>query len=104
MLKLKNGEIENYFNPSSDILLYNALLERLKEYNGKAQDAFKEPFYKPKSDGSQGPLVKKVKVIEKSTLSVSVHNGTAIANNDSMVRTDVFYVDGEGYYLVLKYK
>lgn len=99
-LKLKNGEIENYFNPSSDMLLYNALLERLKEHNGKAEDAFKEPFYKPKSDGSQGPLVKKVKIIEKSTLSVAVHNGTAIADNDSMVRTDVFYVEGEGYYLV----
>lgn len=99
-LKLKDGEIENYFNPSSDILLYNALLERLKQFNGDAKAAFEERFYKPKSDGSQGPLVKKVKIIDKSTLTVAVHNGTAIADNDSMVRTDVFYVEGEGYYLV----
>lgn len=99
-LKLKDDEIENYFNPSSDILLYNALVERLKEFNGDAKAAFSEKFYKPKSDGSRGPLVKKVKVIEKSTLTVPVHDGTAIADNDSMVRTDVFYVEGEGYYLV----
>lgn len=99
-LKLKDGEIENYFNPSSDILLYDALLERLKQFNGDAKSAFAEKFYKPKSDGSQGPLVKKVKIINNSTLSVPVHNGTAIAENDSMVRTDVFYVEGEGYYLV----
>ncbi|MDO5124473.1 MAG: type II CRISPR RNA-guided endonuclease Cas9 [Eubacteriales bacterium] len=99
-LKLKNGEIENYFNPSSDILLYDALLERLKQFGGDAKAAFKENFYKPKSDGSKGPLVRKVKIIEKSTLTVTVHNGTAIADNDSMVRTDVFYVEGEGYYLV----
>ncbi|MGN1139116.1 MAG: type II CRISPR RNA-guided endonuclease Cas9 [Ruminococcus sp.] len=99
-LKLKNGEIENYFNPSSDILLYNALLERLKQFNGDAKSAFEEDFYKPKSDGSRGPIVKKVKIIEKSTLTVPVHNCTAIADNDTMVRTDVFYVDGEGYYLV----
>lgn len=99
-LKLKDGEIENYFNPSSDILLYNALLERLKQFNGDAKAAFEEKFYKPKSDESKGPLVKKVKIIEKSTLTVPVHNGTAIADNDSMVRTDVFFVEGEGYYLV----
>lgn len=102
-LKLKDGEIENYFNPSSDILLYNALLERLKQFNGDAKAAFSEKFYKPKSDGSRGPLVKKVKIIEKATLTVPVHNGTAIAKNDSMVRTDVFYVEGEGYYLVPVY-
>ena len=99
-LKLKDGEIENYFNPSSDILLYNALLKRLKQFNGDAKAAFAEEFNKPKSDGSKGPRVKKVKIIEKSTLTVPVHNGTAIADNDSMVRTDVFYVEGEGYYLV----
>ena len=102
-LKLKDGEIENYFNPSSDILLYNALLERLKQFNGDAKAAFEEDFYKPKSNGSKGPLVKKVKIVEKSTLTVPVHNGTAIADNDSMVRTDVFYVEGEGYYLVPVY-
>ncbi|MEE1218312.1 MAG: type II CRISPR RNA-guided endonuclease Cas9 [Ruminococcus sp.] len=99
-LKLKNGEIEGYFNPSSDVLLYNALLERLKEFNGNAEEAFKDGFYKPKADGSQGPLVKKVKIMEKATLSVDVHNKTAIADNDSMVRVDVFFVENEGYYLV----
>lgn len=99
-LKLKNGEIDGYFNPSSDILLYNALKERLAMYGGDGKKAFEEPFYKPKSDGSRGPLVKKVKIINKSTLSVPVLNGTAIADNGSMVRVDVFYVEGEGYYLV----
>ena len=99
-LKLKNGEIEGYFNPASDMLLYNALKERLAMYGGSGSKAFTEPFYKPKSDGTQGSLVKKVKVMNKSTLSVSVQNKTAIADNGSMVRVDVFYVEGEGYYLV----
>lgn len=99
-LKLKNGEIDGYFNPSSDTLLYNALKERLAMFGGDGKKAFEEPFYKPKSDGSRGPLVKKVKIINKSTLSVPVLNKTAIADNGSMVRVDVFYVEGEGYYLV----
>lgn len=102
-LKLKNGEIEGYFNPASDMLLYNALRERLAMYDGDGKKAFAdstEPFRKPKSDGTPGPIVKKVKVMGKSTLSVPVQGGTAIADNGSMVRVDVFFVEGEGYYLV----
>ena len=102
-LKLKNGEIEGYFNPDSDVLLYNALKARLAQFGGDGKKAFAEPFYKPKADGSQGPLVKKVKIINKSTLSVPVHGGTAVADNGSMVRVDVFYVKNEGYYLVPVY-
>jgi CRISPR-associated endonuclease Csn1 len=99
-LKLKNGEIENYYNPDSDRLLYEALKARLQEFNGNAEKAFAEPFYKPKRDGSQGPQVKTVKLVEKTTLNVPVQNNQAVADHDSMVRVDVFYIDGDGYYLV----
>ena len=99
-LKLKDGEIENYYDPSSDRLLYEALKERLLAFSGDAQKAFTEPFHKPKSNGTPGPLVKKVKLMEKSSLNVAVHEGKAVADNDSMVRADVFYVEGDGYYFV----
>jgi CRISPR-associated endonuclease Csn1 len=100
-LKLdKDGEIADYYNPSSDVLLYDALRARLLAHGNDAKKAFAEPFYKPKSDGTSGPLVKKVKIEEKSTLAVPVHGGTAVADNDSMVRVDVFHIDGDGYYLV----
>ena len=115
-LKLdKDGEIDGYFNKECDMLLYNAIKERLsnaekttlkklKEKNSEfakrvAEKAFAEPLYKPINGGTNGHLVKKVKIIEKSTLNVSVHGGKGRADNDSMVRTDVFYVDGK-YYLV----
>lgn len=94
-------KIENYYNPQDDRLLYTALLSRLIEYDGKAEKAFAEPFYKPKSDGSKGPLVKKVKKIEKSTRMVPLdQGGKSVATKGSMIRVDVFYVDGKGYYLV----
>ena len=100
-LKLdKEGEIANYYTPESDTILYNALKERLRAYDNKPAKAFAEPFYKPKADGTPGPLVKKVKVYEKSTLNVAVQQNTAVADNDSMVRVDVFHVKGDGYYLV----
>lgn len=93
-LKLKDGEIEGYYNPSSDRLLYEALKKRLEQFGGKGKDAFKEPFHKPKSDGSPGPIVKKCKVLDKINLAVQVHGGNgATANaNGSMIRVDIFKV------------
>lgn len=99
-LKLKGGEIENYYAPDSDRLLYEALKARLTAFGGNAAKAFAEPFYKPKSDGSPGPLVRKVKLSEPATLTVPIHDGAGVADNDSMVRIDVFFVPGDGYYFV----
>lgn len=99
-LKLKNGVIENYYAPESDRLLYEALVCRLQQFDGDGKKAFIEPFYKPKSDGTQGPLVKKVKLWEPTTLNVPLHQGKGIANHDTMVRVDVFYVEDDGYYVV----
>ena len=100
-LKLdKDGEIANYYMPQSDRLLYEALKEQLMKYGGEGAKAFTQPFHKPKSDGTPGPIVNKVKLCEPTTLHVPVLKGTGVADNDSMVRIDVFYVEGEGYYFV----
>jgi CRISPR-associated endonuclease Csn1 len=99
-LKLgSDGEIIGYYNPSSDMLLYNALKKRLRLFNNDAKKAFQEPFYKPTSTGENGPLVKKVKIVEKMTLGVSVLNGKAVANNGEMIRIDVF-VKNNKYFFV----
>ena len=98
-LKLnKFGEIEGYYNPASDTLLYDALLARLKAFGGDGAKAFAQPFYKPKKDGTPGPRVDKVKICEKATVGLPVRDG--IAANGSMVRIDVFYVEDDGYYFV----
>ena len=98
----KDGEIKNYYKPESDKLLYSALLDRLKAFDGDGEKAFPEgfEFHKPKADGSEGPVVKKVKLIEKSTLNVEARSEKGVADNGSMVRIDVFFVEGEGYYFV----
>ena len=97
-LNKKTGEIEKYYAPESDRLLYEALKKRLKEFDGNAEKAFAEPFYKPKRDGTRGPLVKKVKLYEKKTITVPVGGGNA--DNGSMIRVDVFYMEDDGYYYV----
>ena len=97
-LNKKTGEIEKYYAPESDRLLYEALKKRLEEFDGNAKEAFAKPFYKPKRDGTRGPLVKKVKLYEKKTITVPVNGGNA--DNGSMIRVDVFYMEDEGYYYV----
>lgn len=102
-LKLKDSEIEGYYNPSSDKILYDALKRRLEQFGGDGNKAFKDPFYKPKSDGTPGPEVKKVKIMTKSSLNVAVNQGKGVADNGSMVRIDVFGVEERGknaYYFV----
>lgn len=102
-LKLKNGKIEGYYElKSSDTLLYNALLQRLNEFGGDAKAAFADEFHKPKADGTPGPIVKKVKIKKPSSSNVKARNknGLGVAENSSMIRIDVFYVENEGYYFV----
>lgn len=98
-LKYKNGEIVGYYNPESDLLLYTELCKRLAEYNGDAKKAFSNPIYKPTAEGKPGPIVKKVKILEKSTLGVAVHGGKGYASNGSMVRIDIFKKDGKHYFV-----
>ncbi|MDO4936051.1 MAG: type II CRISPR RNA-guided endonuclease Cas9 [Phascolarctobacterium sp.] len=96
----KDGEIEDYYNLKDDLLLYNALKVRLQEHNGKGKEAFSEsePFYKPKSDGTPGNLVKKVKKINNMTV---IPVGTrGYAKNGDMIRIDVFLTEEDGYYFV----
>ena len=96
-----DGEIENYYNPSSDMLLYEALKARLAACGGKGELAFADgEFHKPKADGTPGPIVKKVKVTAASSAVVAVQEHTGVAENETMVRCDVFYIDGDGYYFV----
>lgn len=98
-LKLdKNGEIKDYYDPSSDRLLYEALQAQLAQFGGDGKKAFTRPFHKPKKDGTPGPIVNKVKTFKKSSLNVAACGG--IADNGVMVRIDVFHVEDEGYYFV----
>jgi len=97
-LKLdKNEEIKNYYNPHSDIKLYEALKTQLQKHGGNGEEAFKEPFYKPAALGKPASQVKKVKIIDKSNLNVKVGNG--IAANGDMLRIDIFK-RSDGYYWV----
>lgn len=98
-LKLKDGEIENYNEQAKkdDRLLYEALRDRLKEFDGKADKAFAGPFYKPTSNGERGNVVKKVLINNVFNTGVYLKERNVIADNGGLVRTDVFYKDNKYY-------
>ena len=99
-LKLdKDGEIDGYYNPQSDLLLYEALKKQLLLYGNDAKKAFAQDFHKPKADGTEGPVVRKVKILKKQTMGVFVDSGNGIAENGGMVRIDVFRVNGKYYFV-----
>lgn len=95
--KYPNYYIENYYNPSSDRILYLSLKELLvsaKKEGKKISTDF--VFYKKRKDGANGPRVRKVKVCDTAGLIVKVRNGASL--NDSMYRVDVFKKNSK-YYL-----
>lgn len=106
-LKLdKDGEILNFYDKAGSKELYEKLKARLIEYGGSGEKAFEQPFYHPfyKDKFGNPNLVKKIKISEKATLTVALNKdnsgGKSVAGNGDMVRIDMFYVGGEGYYFV----
>lgn len=97
---LKLTDMEKLVDPGNNRKLYAAIRARLEEYGGDGKKAFAEPLYKPTNSGEQGPPVKSVKLQETQPSGLKVRGG--IAENRSMVRTDVFRKDGR-YYLVPVY-
>ena len=92
------GKIADYFQLERDRLLYTALRKRLIAFGGNASEAFAEPFYKPKSNGLRGPLVKSVPIIQRPRSFVRVRGGIGI--NGDMIRIDVFRTADQAYYFV----
>lgn len=97
-LKLdKNGEINGYFQPEGDVALYNALKQRLVEFDGDAKKAFAptNPIRKPCNSG-QGNIVRTVKTYETYTGGgMLLEKNKGIVKNDGMIRVDLYSKDGK---------
>jgi CRISPR-associated endonuclease Csn1 len=93
---LKLSDIDKLVDQERNKPLYKAIRKRLEEFNGNAQKAFSEPFYKPSKDMSKAPIVRCVKKLDRIS-GIEVRNG--IAKNDTMLRVDIFAKHGR-FYLV----
>lgn len=102
-LKLdKNGEINGYFQPEGDAALYNALKQRLVEFDGDAKKAFAptNPIRKPCKNG-QGNIVRSVKMYKTYTGDgMLLKKNKGIVKNDKgggMIRVDLYSKGGKYY-------
>lgn len=93
-------QIKDYYRPEDDKLLYDKLLACLVK-NDDAKVTFAEPFYKPKKDGSDGPIVKSVKTYGKHADDL-VAVGKGLAERGKIYRCDIFRKNGK-YYMIPVY-
>lgn len=101
----KTGEIAGFadehgellINAKSDMLLYNALKNELLGAKSEGRKPFYDKdgnlieFHKPKSDGTEGPVVKKVKI--KFNLKSGIALPNRAISKASMIRIDIFKVE-----------
>ncbi|BCW99652.1 MAG: CRISPR-associated endonuclease Cas9 [Armatimonadota bacterium] len=95
--QLTRDHLENLLDTGGH--LARALREQMDRYGGDSEKAFAEPFYWQRPDGSKR-LVKAVRVKQSQPSGFKVRGG--IADNESMVRVDVFRRSGR-FYLVPVY-
>ena len=84
--------------------LMGVLRKRLEAYKGDGKKAFgpgTDPVYKPRRDGTPGPIIRAVKIKSVQKGGVPVRGG--VADQASMWRVDVFHKAGK-YYLVPVYQ
>lgn len=100
LVDLKPEDLDRLWDPDNNRKLYAAIRERLEQYGGDAKKAFAEELRKPTNSGEPGPVVRSVRLMDPQPSGIRVRGG--IADNDSMIRTDVFRKKGK-YYLVPVY-
>jgi CRISPR-associated endonuclease Csn1 len=93
--------LERMVGAGQDRGLFEALQHHLAQYAGDGTKAFKEPFYKPSKPGRVAPQVRSIRVYDDPSSGGTLVRG-GLADNGTMVRTDVFEKDGK-YYLVPVY-
>jgi CRISPR-associated endonuclease Csn1 len=92
-------KLELMVDKDRNINLYNLLKERLIAFNDNGEKAFLEPIYMPCKNSSQGPIIKKVSIIQVKT-GIPVRGGIAI--NGELHRVD-FFKKNEKYYAIPVY-
>lgn len=98
----KTGDFPMY-GKESDPKTYEAIKERFLEYGGNATKAFNEPLYKPSRNPKTAPIIRSIKIKDVTNRAVYLDDG-AVAENASIVRTEVFtHKEKGGYYLAPVY-
>jgi CRISPR-associated endonuclease Csn1 len=98
LAELTSKDLENIVGFGRDTALIEAIRSRLEEFNGNGKKAFdpkQPPLRKPSKNPEKAPIVRSVKLLTTQKSGLPVRKG--IANNDTMLRADIFTKNKEFY-------
>lgn len=100
---LKEKDLRKFYNYCSDKRLYDAIIERMKEFKFDGKKAFAEEFRKPTKSGEPGPVVRSVKVVTDVPFKDGISLNGGVSAKEGMVRIDIYEKEGK-YYVVPVYR
>ena len=103
LTELNKKDLDNLYNYECDKILYDAIIERMKEFNFDAKKAFVSGFRKPTKSGKEGPIVRSVKVKTTVPFKDGIELNQGLSAKDGMVRIDIYKKDGK-YFVVPVYR
>lgn len=96
--KLTLKDLENIVGYGRDTALIEAIRTRLEQFDGDGKKAFdpkQAPLRKPSKDPAKAPIIRSVKLLSVQRSGLPVRKG--IADNDTMLRADIFTKDKKFY-------
>lgn len=103
LTELTKKDLDKFYNYACDKKLYDAIVERMEQFNGNAKKAFEEEFRKPTKNGTKGPIVRSVKIKTNVPFKDGVELNEGLAAKDGMVRIDVYERENK-YFVVPVYR
>lgn len=103
LIKLKKNDLDNFYNYECDKKLYDAIIERMKEFNYNAKKAFVDEFRKPTKSGKLGPVVRSIKVKTTVPFKDGIELNEGLSAKEGMVRMDIYEKEGK-YFVVPVYR
>lgn len=103
LVDLKRGDLDNFYNYECDKKLYDAISERMKEFNYNGKKAFESPFRKPTKSGKEGPVVRSVKIKSAAPFKDGIPMNEGLVAKEGMVRIDIYEKEGK-YFVVPVYR
>lgn len=103
LTELKKDDLNNFYNYGCDKKLYDEITERMKQFDYNAKKAFEKQFRKPTKNGTEGPVVRGVKIKTSLPFKDGIELNKGLAAKEGIVRIDIYEKEGK-YFAVPVYR
>lgn len=103
LVDLSLKDMNNVYNYECDKQLYDAIRDRLKEFDGNSKKAFEKEFRKPTKNGKLGPIVRSIKIKTRLPFKDGISLKKGLVAKEGMIRIDIYEKEGK-YFAVPVYR